>query len=156
MSALEPGGLLVLLAGLLIIIVYLLRMPRRRRLFSSSLIIKAMERFTRRERRKLRTILSFVAVFLAAGGQTGWALRPYLVRPQTEGVPFLRNIEGGFADAVYRSTRSAAGVYDVAEREIIRSAESTPDWIEPEPIYEPAYGPSYDDGYDHGNRGTYR
>ena len=78
------------------------------------------------------TALAFIAVFLAAGGQTGWALRPFLVRPQTEGVPFLRDLEGGFADAVYRSTRSAAGVYDAGERAIVQSARRAPEWIEPE------------------------
>lgn len=77
MTFLEPSGLLLLLAGILVIIVYLLRMPRRRRIFSSSLILRAMERLTRRERRKLRTVLSFVAVFLAFLAIVLDAARPY-------------------------------------------------------------------------------
>lgn len=96
-----------------------------------------------RGKHAITTALAFVAVFLAAGGQTGWILRPYLVRPQTEDVPFVRSIEGGFADAVFRSTRSAAGVYDAAEREVIRGAESAPEWVEPEPYdddFEPIHG----------------
>ncbi|MEO5731177.1 MAG: hypothetical protein ABI134_01385, partial [Byssovorax sp.] len=44
-------------------------------------------------------------------------LRPYLVRPRTENVPFLRAREGGFADSLRRSSRSAAGVYDNVESE---------------------------------------
>ena len=101
-----------------------------------------------RGKHAVTTALAFVAVFLAAGGQTGWILRPYLVRPQTGDVPFVRSIEGGFADAVVRSTRSAAGVYDEVEREVVRSAESPPEWVEPEPYddpYEPSYGYEYDD-----------
>jgi len=65
-----------------------------------------------RSKHAFTTAIAFVAVFMAAAGQTGWILRPYLVRPQSEEVPFLREIEGGFADAVYRSSRSTAGIYD--------------------------------------------
>jgi hypothetical protein len=61
---------------------------------------------------RLLTAASFVAIFFAAGGQTSWILRPYLVRPRTEDVPFLRAREGSFDEAVRKSTRSAAGVYD--------------------------------------------
>lgn len=65
MNFLEPAALWGILAGLLVILAYLLRMPRRRRIFSSSILIKAMELIARRERRKLRTILSFAVIFLA-------------------------------------------------------------------------------------------
>ncbi len=71
---------------------------------------------------RLTTTIAFVAVFLAAAGQTGWLLRPYLVRPRTEGVPFVRAREGGFADALYRSTRSSVGVYDRARESVETSA----------------------------------
>jgi hypothetical protein len=60
------------------------------------------------------TAVAFVGVFFAVGGQSSWILRPYLVRPRTEHVPFLRPREGGFADALHRSGRSAAGIYDRA------------------------------------------
>jgi hypothetical protein len=63
------------------------------------------------------TIASFVAVFFAAAGQTSWALRPYLVRPRTETPPFVRAPEGSFVEALFLSTRSAAGVYDEGEWE---------------------------------------
>lgn len=65
-------------------------------------------------RHRLTTTLAFVAVFVAAAGQTGWLLRPYLVRPRSEEVPFIRDREGGFADALYRSSRSSVGLYDRA------------------------------------------
>jgi len=58
------------------------------------------------------TTAAFVAVFFAIGGQTSWILRPYLVRPRTEDVPFLRAREGSFADALYASTRSSFEIYD--------------------------------------------
>lgn len=58
------------------------------------------------------TTAAFVAVFFAVGGQTSWILRPYLVRPRTEDVPFLRAREGSFADALYASTRSSFEIYD--------------------------------------------
>ncbi|MFZ4758291.1 MAG: hypothetical protein ACOYLX_09005, partial [Burkholderiaceae bacterium] len=58
------------------------------------------------------TALAFAGVFFAVGGQASWILRPYLVRPRTEHIPFVRGLEGGFLDSLGRSTRSAAGVYD--------------------------------------------
>jgi hypothetical protein len=63
------------------------------------------------------TAVAFVGVFFAVGGQSSWILRPYLVRPRTEHVPFLRAREGGFADALRRSSRSAAGIYDRSSAE---------------------------------------
>jgi hypothetical protein len=61
---------------------------------------------------RLLTACAFVGVFFAVGGQTSWILRPYLVRPRTEHVPFVRAREGSFADALLRSSRSARGIYD--------------------------------------------
>jgi hypothetical protein len=50
-------------------------------------------------------------VFVVVGGQLSWALRPYLVRPRTEEVPFVREVEGGLLDAVSGAIRSARGIY---------------------------------------------
>ena len=61
------------------------------------------------------TALAFGLVFFAVAGQASWILRPYLVRPRTTGVPFVRAREGSFADSLYLSSRSARGVYDNAE-----------------------------------------
>jgi hypothetical protein len=63
---------------------------------------------------RVTTALAFALVFLAAGAQTGWLLRPYLVRPRSEEVPFVRSLEGGVADALASSARSAIGIYDRA------------------------------------------
>jgi hypothetical protein len=69
------------------------------------------------------TATLFVGVFFAVGGQSSWILRPYLVRPKTEHVPFLRAREGGFADSLRRSSRSAAGIYDRVDVEQIRTRD---------------------------------
>jgi hypothetical protein len=60
---------------------------------------------------RLLTACAFVGVFFAVGGQTSWILRPYLVRPRTEQIPFVRAREGSFADALLMSSRSARGIY---------------------------------------------
>jgi hypothetical protein len=61
---------------------------------------------------RVLTALAFVAMFFAVGGQTAWILRPYLVRPRAQDIPFLRAREGGFSDALVTTMRSAMGVYD--------------------------------------------
>jgi hypothetical protein len=61
---------------------------------------------------RILTAFAFVGVFFAVGGQTSWILRPYLVRPRTESIPFLRAREGSFADSLLMSSRSARGIYD--------------------------------------------
>lgn len=58
------------------------------------------------------TTAAFIGMFFAVGGQTAWILRPYLVRPKAESIPFVRAREGGFADALLTGSRSAAGIYD--------------------------------------------
>ncbi|HUQ07948.1 MAG TPA: hypothetical protein VM261_35880 [Kofleriaceae bacterium] len=53
----------------------------------------------------------FATLFMMVGAQVAWTGRPWLVRPRTEDVPFLRPVEGSLYDAVLQSTRSARGVY---------------------------------------------
>lgn len=96
-------------------------------------------------RHAMTTALAFVAVFLAAGGQTGWILRPYLVRPQTEDVPFLRAIEGGFADAVYRSSRSSLGIFDRASEQLDATSADTHWHPEEYEDHRPGNDPHYDE-----------
>ncbi len=60
--------------------------------------------------------LAFVAIFGLVGAQTSWLLRPYVVRPQTLGVPFVRQLEGDLPEAVWKSVRSALGIFDVSSR----------------------------------------
>jgi len=58
--------------------------------------------------RGIRVGLAFVTVFALVGAQTSWILRPYIVRPRTERIPFVRALEGDFLDALRTSARSAA------------------------------------------------
>jgi hypothetical protein len=56
-------------------------------------------------------VLGLVIVFVTIGGQLSWALRPYLVRPRTPDVPFVRALEGSLFDAISGAFQSARGVY---------------------------------------------
>ena len=63
-----------------------------------------------------RVVLAlFATLFVAVGAQAAWTLRPWLVRPRTPDVPFVRAVEGSLYDAVLGSMRSARGVYTRAE-----------------------------------------
>lgn len=57
---------------------------------------------------------AFVLIFALCGAQSSWLLRPFLVRPRTTEVPFLRSIEGDLLGSVRTSARSAAGRFDEA------------------------------------------
>lgn len=48
----------------------------------------------------------------AVGAQVSWGLRPFVVRPRTVEVPFVRSVEGDFFSSVATSARSARGIYD--------------------------------------------
>ncbi|HEY3255956.1 MAG TPA: hypothetical protein VGJ91_18485, partial [Polyangiaceae bacterium] len=56
----------------------------------------------------------FAGVLFATGGQTAWMLRPFLGRPSAASVPFFRERESSFMDALQQSSRSSFGVYRVA------------------------------------------
>ncbi len=58
-----------------------------------------------------RVGVAFVAVFALTGAQTSWILRPFVVRPRTEHIPFVRSLEGDFLDALGTSAVSAARGY---------------------------------------------
>jgi hypothetical protein len=60
---------------------------------------------------------AMLVVVSMAGTHTAWLLRPYLVRPRTTSVPFVRALDGTFGDAVERSQRSARGIYEEGPRE---------------------------------------
>lgn len=70
---------------------------------------------------RITTALAFMAVFFMVGGQTAWILRPYLVRPRTTSIPFLRDREGSFVESVLTSLSSANGRYSVNSYETERS-----------------------------------
>jgi hypothetical protein len=50
-------------------------------------------------------------VTMVVGAQAAWTLRPYLVRPRTPDVPFLRDVDGNLLDAVEQTFESARGRY---------------------------------------------
>jgi len=54
----------------------------------------------------------FLMVFVIVGAQMSWTLRPYLVRPRTPDVPFVRQLEGSLLDSAVRSWSSMSGSYD--------------------------------------------
>jgi hypothetical protein len=55
---------------------------------------------------------AMLVVVSLAGTHTAWLFRPYLVRPRTASVPFVRALDGSFGDSVERSQRSARGIYE--------------------------------------------
>jgi hypothetical protein len=63
------------------------------------------------------TVLSLLVVFTMVGSQMAWTLRPYLVRPRTHDIPFVRAIEGGLLESVAATFWSAQDVYDVVHRD---------------------------------------
>ena len=50
-------------------------------------------------------------VFALVGTQMSWTLRPFLLRPRTPDVVFVRAVEGSFFESVARSVQSARGIY---------------------------------------------
>lgn len=55
--------------------------------------------------------LFVIGAFGVCGLQMSWVFRPYLVRPKTEEVPFMRSMEGNIIDSVLKTQRSARGLY---------------------------------------------
>jgi hypothetical protein len=56
-------------------------------------------------------IAGLCTIFVLVGGQLSWALRPYLLRPRTPDVPFVREVEGSLFDAITGAVQSARGIY---------------------------------------------
>jgi hypothetical protein len=77
--------------------------------------------------------LALAMVFGAVGSQMSWTLRPFLVRPRTVQVPFIRGIEGSFMESVRMSTDSARGRYIREAAPLPEAAEA----IEPAPMSLP-------------------
>lgn len=83
--------------------------------------------------RSLLVIACFGLVLLPTAGQTAWMLRPFLGRPAQAHVPFLRARESSFADAVFQSARSSAGMYRRPREGATDTRASTTDLREGEP-----------------------
>lgn len=78
-----------------------------------ALFFRGLNQQVRRGKRLI--CLTFLGVLGLVSAQMSWVARPYLVRPQTEEVPFARAIEGSFFRAVDTSVDSALGIYDRAD-----------------------------------------
>jgi hypothetical protein len=57
------------------------------------------------------TSLALVAVFVAVLAQTAWSARPFFGRPSQEEIPFVRDREGTFIEAIAIGARSTGGYY---------------------------------------------
>jgi hypothetical protein len=55
----------------------------------------------------------FAGVLFATGAQTAWMFRPFLGRPSDVSVPFFRQRESSFWDALQQSSLASFGVYRV-------------------------------------------
>jgi hypothetical protein len=75
------------------------------------------------------TALALVGVLAVVGAQVAWTMRPYVVRPRTTEIPFVRQIEGSLIEAVMGSSRSARGIYD---DEWSETEWQQPEWQQPE------------------------
>ena len=51
--------------------------------------------------------MCFAVVLLPTGAQSAWLLRPFVGRPSQHTVPFLREVDGSFADSITRSFDSS-------------------------------------------------
>jgi hypothetical protein len=80
----------------------------------------------------------FAGVLLTTGGQTAWMLRPFLGRPSAPSVPFFRQRESSFWDALQQSSRSSFGVYRPSSALSDAERRRTP--------HQP--GPRQEDGYE--------
>lgn len=63
------------------------------------------------EPRHKSAVFALLMVFCVVGAQLAWTLRPYVVRPRSPDVPFVRNIEGSLLESVSTSVDSARGIY---------------------------------------------
>lgn len=68
------------------------------------------------------TALALVSVLGVVGAQAAWTMRPYVVRPRTIEVPFVRPIEGSLIESVMGSSRSARGIYSNDEHDEYRDS----------------------------------
>lgn len=78
-------------------------------LCSLRMVVKALS--VEGSRGAMPALATLCVVFALVGGQLSWALRPYLVRPRSPEVVFIREREGSLVDAVVQATSSARGIY---------------------------------------------
>jgi hypothetical protein len=120
-TALAFGALLLVACTPLLMLAHALALPYHRMILATvamfglagvaslQLIVRALAAEVTPGRTS--AIAGLCVVFALVGGQLAWALRPYLVRPRTPDVPFVREVEGSLIDAIGDTLRSAQGIY---------------------------------------------
>jgi hypothetical protein len=75
--------------------------------------------------------LFVIGAFGVCGMQMSWVFRPYLVRPKTVEVPFMRELEGNILESMIKTQRSARGLYSAPynseEEDIYQEARAFPE-----------------------------
>lgn len=75
------------------------------------------------ERGSLWATFLVLGAFAVAGSQMSWTFRPYLVRPKTVEVPFIREVEGNLFESILQTYDSARGRYTSDARETLEMSE---------------------------------
>ena len=83
--------------------------------------------------RALVILACFASVMAPVGAQTAWMLRPFFGRPAEARVPFFRHRESSFLDAVAKSARSSAGIYEKVESRV-RGVPTAVPLVDPPPL----------------------
>ena len=55
--------------------------------------------------------VTLLVLFSLVGSQMSWTLRPWVLRPRTEGIPFVRALEGSLLESIITASDSARGIY---------------------------------------------
>lgn len=78
-------------------------------LSSLSLLVRGVKAIS--PTRATSVVAALVVVVCMVGAQMSWTLRPYIVRPRTPEVPFIRSVEGNLLESVLTSWQSMQGNY---------------------------------------------
>jgi hypothetical protein len=119
LSALALGGLVISALAPILLLVGLLKMSYHEAIlvtFGACALgglvgLSLLWRGLRVEANQGWVTLLVVGAFGVCGLQMSWVFRPYLVRPKTVEVPFIRATEGNIVESVMKTQRSARGIY---------------------------------------------
>jgi hypothetical protein len=119
LSALALGGLVIAALAPILLLAGLLRMSYHEAIlvaFGSCGLgglvgLSLLWRGLRFESNNLWATLFVIGAFGICGMQMSWVFRPYLVRPKTVEVPFVRELEGNILESMMKTQRSARGLY---------------------------------------------
>jgi hypothetical protein len=125
LSSLALGGLVIAALAPILLLVGLLRMSYHEAIlvtFGSCALgglvgPSLLWRGLRFESNQGLVALLVVGAFGVCGLQMTWVFRPYLVRPKTVDVPFIRATEGNIIESIVKTQRSARGLYERAPEE---------------------------------------